>query len=57
MSRKNSVLGLSVPENAEFLDNFIQRAFEISCSAELNTKKSFITWGPELHILITLYNI
>ena len=33
-------------KNAEFLDIFILRSFEILCSAELNMKKIFITSGP-----------
>ena len=38
-SRKNSILGLPEPENAEFLDIFLYLwAFEISYSAELSMK-------------------
>ena len=39
MSRKNSILGLSEPKNAEFLDIFIC-AIKISCSAELSMEKN-----------------
>ena len=41
MSGKNSILGLSEPKKAEFLDIFI-----LMCSTELSTKKGFITSGP-----------
>ena len=37
--RKNSFLNSSEPKKAEFLDIFILRAFEFSCSAELSMKK------------------
>ena len=44
MSGKNSTLGLFKPKKAEFFYIFIF-IFKISCSAELNMKKSFIPRG------------
>ena len=48
MSRKNSIVGLSEPEKAEFLDIFILMSIKTSCLANLSMKKSFITSGPVL---------
>ena len=39
MSGKNSILGLSEPEKAEFLDIFILMSIKNSCSNELSIKK------------------
>ena len=38
MSKKNSILGFTEPENAEFLDILYLLAFKTSCSAELSMK-------------------
>ena len=45
MSRKNSILGLSEPKKAEFLDIFILT------SNSVEHEKSFITSGPDLFTL------
>ena len=46
MSRKNSIIGLSEPEKAEFPDFFVYLwAFKISRSAEFSM--IFITSGPD----------
>ena len=39
MTGKNSILGLSEPKKAKFLDTFIRRALKISCSTELSMKE------------------
>ena len=39
LSRKNSILGLDDPKNAEFLDIFILMSIKILCSAELSMEK------------------
>ena len=39
MRRKNSILSVYEPENAEFLDIFILMSSKISCLAELSMKK------------------
>ena len=44
MSGKNSILGLSEPKKAKFLDISYLYGFKISCLIE--HEKSFITSGP-----------
>ena len=39
MSGKNSILGLSEPKNAVFLNIFLLMGIKISCSIELSRKK------------------
>ena len=39
MRMKNSILGLSEPKNAEFLDIFILMSILVSCTAELSMEK------------------
>ena len=47
MNRKNSIIRLSEPKNAEFLAIFILMSdFYTSSSAELSMKKGFITSRP-----------